>query len=64
MATKYLKTWSTPLSSEEIQIKAVLRFHNTPGRMAVIKKFLTTNVKKALGKEVNFFHCSWEYKFV
>jgi lipopolysaccharide biosynthesis protein len=37
MAKKYMKKFSTSLSTKEMQIKTSLRFYFTPVRMAIIK---------------------------
>jgi hypothetical protein len=38
MANKYMRTSSTALVLEEMQVKTSLRFRLTPVRMAIIKK--------------------------
>jgi hypothetical protein len=61
MAKKHTKKCSPSLAIKEIQMKAMLIFHLTPFRMAVIKN--TTNVGKDVEKGT-FIHCWWECKLV
>jgi hypothetical protein len=50
MAKEYMKKYSTSLAMKEMQIKTALGFHLTPGRMAIIKRTITTtNVGKDVG---------------
>ena len=38
MANKHMKGCSAPLIVKAIQMKTIMRYHYTPGRMAVIKE--------------------------
>jgi hypothetical protein len=46
-----MKKCSPSSAIEEVQIKTTLRFHLTPGRLAVIKKTTTNAGKDAVGEE-------------
>jgi hypothetical protein len=39
MAKKHMKKCSSSLAMKEMQIKTTLRFHFTPVRIAIIKKY-------------------------
>ena len=52
MLKKYIKRCSTSLIIREMQTKTVMRYHLTPDRMAMIKKY-TYNLSQ---KESNWLH--------
>jgi hypothetical protein len=64
MTSKYLKKCSTSLVIKEIQIKATLRFHFTPVRMAIFKGNINNKCWQGCGKTGTLIHCWWECKLV
>jgi hypothetical protein len=64
MAEKHLKRCSASLIIREMQIKATLRFHLTPVRMAKIKNSADSRCCRGCGERGTFLHCCSDYKLV
>ena len=64
MANRHTKRWSTLLITREMQIKTTVKYHLTPGRMAIIKKATDNKCSRGCGGMASLQHCWWECKLV
>ena len=64
MAKKDMKICSASLIIREMHIKTIMRYHLTPVRMAIIKKFTNTKYWRLYGEKGTLLRCWWEHKLV
>ena len=64
MANRHMKRCSASLIIRKMQVKAIIRYHLTPVRMAIIKKNINKKCWWEHEEKGTFLHCWWECKLV
>ena len=64
MTNKYRKRFLTLLIIREMQIKTTMRYHFTPVRMAIIKKYTNSKCCRGWGEKGTLLHCWWKCKLI
>ena len=58
----YMKRWSTLVFIREMQIKSTVKYHFTPGKIAIIKKIKNNKYWWGCSNKATLEHCWWECK--